>query len=268
MSAVEDLVESVRAQISARLANPMIGSFVLAWCAWNYRFLVILFSNNTVTKTFELINEIAFPSCWVVLLKGLILPAVSAAIYIFGAPYPSRFVYEFTLKQQRDLNAVRQIIEKETLLSSEEGASLKAKAQEQVRLARRERDAANEEADSLRQLVRDLEKRVKLLDSSQEQAAQTLNGGTPEPDKAYLLSPGQLALVEAIGKNGGWLKDSAARVFSDKGPVQSSYDIDELLLQRFIVSERNEHGEIGWGLTQSGRAIYLNGEAQRFFSEA
>jgi hypothetical protein len=56
---VNEIVKSAKAQLSERIASPLIGSFVISWCLWNYKFLVILFSASAfmwpVRETFSLV---------------------------------------------------------------------------------------------------------------------------------------------------------------------------------------------------------------------
>lgn len=53
---LEDLLKAAREQAADRLTSPLIGSFIVSWCLWNYRFLVILFFDATVSQTFRLIE--------------------------------------------------------------------------------------------------------------------------------------------------------------------------------------------------------------------
>jgi len=117
---VDEILKSAKAQISERIASPLIGSFVISWCLWNYKFLVILFSSASVSQTFALIDKIAFPTFWALVLNGILLPILTAVAYIFAYPYPAKYVYEFTRRRQKEINEVRQRIEDETLLTIEE----------------------------------------------------------------------------------------------------------------------------------------------------
>lgn len=127
---LDDILHSIRSQVSERLSSPLIGAFAISWCLWNYRFLVILFSNNTVTETFKLIDSIAFPPTWSVFLNGVLYPLLSALSYIFLYPYPARVVYRFVRERQRDIAKIRQQIEDETPLTQAEAKLLKAKVDE------------------------------------------------------------------------------------------------------------------------------------------
>lgn len=122
---LEDLPKNVLSQISERMANPLSGSFVISWAAWNYKFIVILFSNNTVIDTFRLIEEISFPTIGSIATHGIAYPLITALAYLFLYPYPAKFVYKFTRERQRDIAVIRQQIEDETPLTRAESGEIR-----------------------------------------------------------------------------------------------------------------------------------------------
>ena len=123
---VDEIVKSAKAQLSERIASPLIGSFAISWCLWNYKFLVILFSYASVSHTFVLVDTIVFPSIWLLIFNGVLFPAATTFAYIFVYPYPAKYVYEFTRHRQKEINEVRQRIEDETLLTIEESRKIRA----------------------------------------------------------------------------------------------------------------------------------------------
>jgi hypothetical protein len=125
---LEEMIASAKAQATERLASPLTGSFLIAWCLWNYKFIVILFSAASVSKTFEMINSVAFPDAWTVATRGLLLPLLTAAAYIFVYPYRAKFVYGFTRRRQKEQNDLRRQIENETPLTLEESRKLRGEA--------------------------------------------------------------------------------------------------------------------------------------------
>jgi hypothetical protein len=98
---LEHFFEPVRDTLQERLASPLLASFTASWCLWNYKFIVILFSANSVERTFQLIDEVAFPDIPTILTKGVLYPTIAACIYIFLFPYPTRWVYGFTKRQKK-----------------------------------------------------------------------------------------------------------------------------------------------------------------------
>jgi hypothetical protein len=110
---LDDFLTALRQNILDRIANPLIISFIISWCLWNYKFIVILFSDASVTHTFFLIETIAFPSWIAILLKGISAPLASALFYVFAYPYVDRCIHNFLTHQ-------RYKTYKETPLSKEE----------------------------------------------------------------------------------------------------------------------------------------------------
>lgn len=83
---LDDLLKSAKETIADRLASPLLGSFAVTWCLWNYKFLVILFSAAGVSQTFKLIETIAFPDTWSLIMRGTLYPLGSALLYVFAYP--------------------------------------------------------------------------------------------------------------------------------------------------------------------------------------
>jgi hypothetical protein len=120
-----------------------MGSFVVSWCLWNYRFLVILFSDTTLTQTFSQIDASCFPDTWAVFYRGVLFPLLTSLAYIFVYPYPAKFVYEFTRRRQQELLAIRRRISDETLLTVEESRKLRSELL-RMQLAHEETNSRNE----------------------------------------------------------------------------------------------------------------------------
>jgi hypothetical protein len=116
----DDLTSFAKEQIKERFASPILSAFAVSWSLWNYKFIVILLSAESVKKTFELINSQCYPDSWDKFIYGIMLPSISALIYIFIYPFPARFVNNFKLRQQRIDNAEKQKILDEQLLTREE----------------------------------------------------------------------------------------------------------------------------------------------------
>lgn len=126
----KDIIESFKSQINERLASPLTGSFTIAWLIWNYKFIVILVSANSVTKTFDLIHKICFPDLYAVALNGFLYPLMSALFYIFVLPYPASWAYSFSRIRQKVLAEIRQKVDDETPLPNAEAIVLRRELSE------------------------------------------------------------------------------------------------------------------------------------------
>jgi len=129
---LEDLLTSAKQTLLDRLASPLIGSFVLAWPLWNWKFIVILMSSNTVSMTFALIEKWCFPTSQDVMLRGFLWPLASALVYVFVYPYPARYIYGVVRRHQAELNRRKQQIEGEELLTREQSRELRAAIRKQA----------------------------------------------------------------------------------------------------------------------------------------
>lgn len=125
---IDEIMKSAKDSLLDRLSNPLLGSFILSWCLWNYKFLVILFSAASVTTTFKLVDSTAFPDTYTVFTQGLAFPMLTAMAYIFIYPYPAKFVYGFTGRRQREINELRRLIDNETPLTLEESRAIRAES--------------------------------------------------------------------------------------------------------------------------------------------
>ena len=148
-SLLDEVTESAKSQFVERMASPLLGSFAISWALWNYKFFVILFSAASVSQTFKLIETLVFPDWWAWVSRGLLLPLSSSLVYLFGYPYPARFVYEATRKHGLAMDELRKKYDGMELLTLEKSRKLRA----EIALA----DAAHKaEIDRLNEIIADL----------------------------------------------------------------------------------------------------------------
>lgn len=129
---IKDVLKEARMAISDRISSPIIPAFVISWTLWNYKFVMIVLSNNPVSTTIRLINEIAFP-CWIsVVTYGMLLPVATAGTYIFAFPFLEKFVVKFWSEKQKEIKNEKLSAESEILLTPEEGMALRRAIREIV----------------------------------------------------------------------------------------------------------------------------------------
>ena len=58
---LEEFEKSVKATLYDRLASPLIGSYVTAWCIFNYKIILIIFSDLQYTQKSEYIDALFAP---------------------------------------------------------------------------------------------------------------------------------------------------------------------------------------------------------------
>jgi hypothetical protein len=181
---IDDLLTAAKAGVLDRLASPLLGSFSAAWCVWNYKFLVILFSDATVSQTFRLIETVAFPDAASIVGRGVVFPLLTALFYVFVYPHPARFVYEYSLQRQREANDVRRRIEAETLLTLEETRRFRAEFAKSERASQETVDRLNSE---ISRLKGNLERAV--AEEGQVEGALILQSTPKANEKAVVPGP-------------------------------------------------------------------------------
>lgn len=221
-SMVDEILESTKTQIRERIASPLIGSFSISWCLWNYKFLVILFSSASVSRTFSLIDTIAFPNYWSLILRGVLLPTLTAVAYIFAYPYPAKYIYEFTRRRQKEINEIRQRIEDETLLTIEESRKIRAEAFQAEKAHQEIVDRLNNEISRLKR-----EMTTAQIEPSPEQP--NTNNSSKQA-----LTPTQIELLKLLEKAGGKQREGNLISASKESKVKTEFDLGELVKLELI----------------------------------
>jgi hypothetical protein len=242
---LNDLLQSTKETLTERLSSPLLGSFAVAWCLVNYKFLVILFSAASVTQTFELIDTVAFPNSKAVWLNGVIRPLSLALAYVFVYPYPAQFIYGFTHRMRKETNRIRQQIEGETPLTLEESRDLRA---EYIELDRRNQEMADR-----------LNAEIARLKAELDQVRAPFKPILDNSERLYGITPSQVKLLRLLNEFGGVATESRLIDLSEAPKLKVEFDLGELH-QRGLL-ERNydpqEH-QFAYSFTHDGRRVLLN----------
>jgi predicted transcriptional regulator len=232
-----------------RLSSPLLGAFSISWCVWNWKFLVILFSNNSATTTFELVEKIAFPDLSSVLLRGLFLPLLTSLAYVFVYPYPARYVYRFTLNRQREINQIKQRIAEETPLTVEESRKLRAEYVENELRHTETIQRLNDEIARLNLLVETQDKK--------DRSVSPLSKAERIYDK---LEPTQLALLRLLEKKGGQSLENELIELAARTRVKTEFDLGELERRKLLTRSYSRQGTVV-KFTHEGRGVLLKSES-------
>lgn len=130
---MESISKSISTVLDERLSSPLISSFAISWSLWNYKFFVILFSNNSALDTFRLIEQVRFPSLLMWVVNGIAVPLALTALYIYALPYPSKFVYDRWSRTQKETKDIKQRWADLELLAPEDTESLRLEVREAKR---------------------------------------------------------------------------------------------------------------------------------------
>jgi hypothetical protein len=235
----EDLFESAKQTWAERLASPLLGGFVASWGLWNWKFLVILFSEASVKTTFKLVETVAFPDLTSKVLYGFLFPLASALAYVFVYPYPALKIYEFTLKMQRTSNEVKQRISDGQLLTEKQTVEFREKYRELDRAKDNELKELQAEVARYKKEVVDLKLQI------------------PEK-KPNKLSDSQIMILKALRQAHGEIRESELIRIVGLDKLQADYDLFELTKNTLVkISDKYANSSRVVELTQNGRRCVL-----------
>lgn len=122
---IEDIITTIKAQLYERAVSPLMGSFIFSWLVWNYKLIILFFSDEDFIEKYRIINEILYASPQDLMLLSFIYPLVTAALYLFAYPYPAKYTYQFSRNRQKEISDIKRKVEEETLLTVKESQSLR-----------------------------------------------------------------------------------------------------------------------------------------------
>lgn len=245
LTMIEDILQSAKQTAAERFSSPLIGAFLVSWAGWNWKFLVILFSDATVTTTFDLVHRLAFPDWTAILLKGFALPLITSLAYVFLYPYPARFVYEFTLMRQRETNETKQRVSNDTLLTLEDSIQLRSEIVNLDRRSRMEIKGLNEEIFSLKAAL------DKNINSKDPISLSKIN------HSATGLTPHEFLLLSTVNDKGGEIEEKLLTRSFNEDRVTIEFRLGELK-KRELVDIRQKSSGNTVIFTHEGRRAFLN----------
>lgn len=133
---IADAVTSIRAYLYEKNSSPLLGSVVVSWLFWNYRMVLLVFSDMKYAEKMAEIDRFYNDSFCTITIKSfefsvsnqsmiaVILPLLTAAFYLFVYPIPAKKVFEYSLVKQKELREAKQKAEEAKLLDVEESKLL------------------------------------------------------------------------------------------------------------------------------------------------
>ncbi|WP_299341716.1 hypothetical protein [uncultured Pseudoxanthomonas sp.] len=139
---VKDLLESFRVNWVSRLSSPLFAALAISWAVWNYRMIFTLLSSQKIHWRFEYVDSVLYPTWQHVVFLQVVLPVVTALLYIYAFPIPAKIVFEHSLRNKVALSNAAKEIEGKRVLSHEEAEELRSQiVQAEARRATEEQDA-------------------------------------------------------------------------------------------------------------------------------
>lgn len=227
---LKEILNSAKSTLTDRLSSPLLGSFLVSWCLWNWKFLVILFSDAGVTQTFAMVESISFPDVNSIWRNGLAYPLSTSLIYVFLYPFPARFIYGFMLHQNRKTNQMRQSISKETLLTLEESHQLTT---EFIELNQKQLETI----EKLNEKVTRLTIGTKGKNPNDLPISKLVNLSQNK------LSESQIYLLNLISEEAGVANENRIKKVLSTNILQTDFDIEELVRKNFLERITSIRGE-------------------------
>lgn len=252
----EEIIKSVRASLYERTTSPLFGAYAVAWCIWNYKFLLAVFSELPIREKLDLLHAAFFPSAEsYAYVFGA--PLLGALIFIFLYPYPARYVYEFWRKQQKLLKEVRQKIDDEMPLTKEEAKELRHSLQRLEDEYQREISNRNAEIQRLREELQELQEPIIKRPMTYVVPKRTPKLSVPEE---YDPTKTQVEILKKIaGNKDGRLSRNAIVRHMKQSTTKTDFDIGELQNNNLIhVFSSGQEGTV-YSITHQGRKILVAG---------
>lgn len=131
---MEDAIKSIKAYLYDRESSPLTGAYLISWCIWNFKFILIIFSSDTIHIKFLNIESYLFEpsyffdySQWLGPIWVYFIPLGLALLYLIVLPKFSIKIYEISLENRKKLNEKKQKFETQRLLTEEESINIRRK---------------------------------------------------------------------------------------------------------------------------------------------
>ncbi|MFA6015385.1 MAG: hypothetical protein WC742_09985 [Gallionellaceae bacterium] len=248
----EDVGRTIKAILYDRITSPLFGTFVLSWCGWNWR-LILLFltdSSTAVVKKFEYVDSDIYPTISAIFIHGLLLPLATTAFFIYVYPWFARKVYGHWREQQNELKKLQLEKDSEKPLTKEEAQEITNQALLSELRYQDEREKREVRIRDLENLVKSLQPEVGLVpanepDKPKDSSIQTLKEKFPKNGMTYsreiqegmfsvLRMIDTLAPGSSIDKDDFMKKVPSDSELSELDNIVVLHCLDNLLEERYV----------------------------------
>lgn len=122
---LNDITTTIKAQLYERVTSPLLGSFLISWCIFNYKLLLIILSSLPAPEKIIYIELNLFSTPHDYIFKGIVYPLLAAIFLIYVYPYPAAAVYRAARNHRKALKKIQQDIEDETPLTIEDARKIR-----------------------------------------------------------------------------------------------------------------------------------------------
>lgn len=192
---LEDATTSIKAYLYERAVSPLLGSLIVSWCFWNYRFFFLAVSDlkyaekmAEIDKFYQLedthnlfwLVEWTVSNFWAL---GVVFPFITAMLYLFAFPYPAKWVYQFSLKRQEILASVKNDIEDKKRLSVEQSRAIRQQLTDFEKASDELVERKDRAIEARDRQIEELQSQVTELQESLEEASKVLDGRLEESER-------------------------------------------------------------------------------------
>lgn len=182
---MEEIVNSIKAQLYERIGSPLVSSFVFSWLVWNYKFVLLLISSMEAQDKLMYVEIYSFPDICSVFTRGIAYPLLSSLAIIYLLPIPSRFVYKYTREQQKALKEIQTSIEDDTPVTREEARNLRISLRKLAVENDKEVSELKTEIEDLKKHSEDLVSQVEKLRERNDELAKAAQKTSIRQDDVY-----------------------------------------------------------------------------------
>lgn len=191
---LEDISKSIRADLYERASSPLLGAFLTSWLVWNWKTVLVIFSDMKAVEKISHIDAVIYSDFWLFLIFLFLGPLITALLFLYLYPIPAKHVYRHFRVQQKSLKEIKVKVEEETPLSQDEHNKLRRRISEME-------SAFYEE---LARKDAEIERFRSLLESKNKPVGRTSGAGgdrknsPPTPSKSFPLSDTEQPIITEI----------------------------------------------------------------------
>lgn len=244
---IDEIYQSIRAQLYERAVSPLMGSFLVSWCLWNYKIILVILSGLTIQEKLSFIDTIHFSNWVLIATYGLLYPLATSVAYIIFYPHPAKYFFEYSSRRQKELSDLKKTIHEESLLSVADSRELNRKIFQLENEYQKELDSKDLEITHLKALVKD-------STGSELSNNSVLDQISDSKGSSYELTALQDEMLSLLGHlDGESVGENHFHNELDARPIAIRHALQELLDFNYIAITKNGYYEI----THKGRGYVL-----------
>ena len=275
---MEDILKSIKAFLYDRASSPLFGAFIISWIAWNYRFIVILLSDEKHISKFKdidtYINSYTVVIPWTEITigfyvgSGIVFPLLTALSYIYLYPYVAEPIYSFHLKKQKNITRLKKEANDSRIIDENDARELFKKLADMQSKYDTDIGTYQKQVDSLRITIDELSKNnpqdfSKFSDQELQDIidSEKIKNKTPESASTLNtdeLNEEQLYILKIISDNGGFMKDDDIIDSSSYDRVKTEFHLEDLDNKGYLSRDYNQRvSAYATGLTTKSKKIMV-----------